>query len=225
MGYQERLKSFFDPLVFRYKVTKEVKKQTDRLLASDFNVIQFFGVDEIRLSKIIAFLLDPTKEHAQGDIFLKKFMQSPELGVSDDHDTGGVVVTTEAAVCESRRIDILLEFKDGFMLGIENKPWAEDQEKQLHDYAIDIDSRTKGNYKLLYLSGEDREPSDWSIPRETRKSLQRYGKLVCITYAGFLASWLKECFKECEAERIRYFIKDFIAYIDNNFPRGGETYE
>jgi hypothetical protein len=32
-----------------------------------------------------------------------------------------------------------------------------------------------------------------------------------------LIPWLKECFKECEAEKVRWFLRDFITWIGKNF--------
>ncbi len=222
VDYRKKLENFFSNLLYRYRVAKEVKKYTDRYLASDFNLIELFVTREEDLSRAIAVLLDPIGGHGQGTVFLKKFLD--RLGVSTDSNPEKATVRTEASTDTGRRIDVLIEFADGFKIGIENKPWAGDQESQLKDYADHLAKTTGGNYKLVFLGGYRKEPSEWSIPKGERQRLEEDGKLICVDYTGFLLPWLRECLKECEADKVRWFIRDFIAWIESNF-RGGESDE
>jgi hypothetical protein len=203
-------------------VAKEIKKYTNRYLASDFNLIELFATKEEDISKAIAVLLDPSGVHGQGSVFLEKFLN--RLGVSTEGNLEKAIVRTEASIDTGRRIDILIEFADGFKVGIENKPWAGDQESQLKDYTDFLAKATGGNYKLIFLGGHRKEPSEWSIPREEKQALEQQGKLICKSYAEFLLPWLRECLKECEADKVRWFIRDFIAWIENNFS-GGKSNE
>jgi len=41
-----------------------------------FNPFQFLQTDEMGLSKILAFLLDPMETHGQGDLFLNSFLSN-----------------------------------------------------------------------------------------------------------------------------------------------------
>lgn len=60
--YRRQLSKFFEPLVSKYRVAKEIKKQTDRYLASDFNLIELIDPDENKVSDIIKKLKNATEE-------------------------------------------------------------------------------------------------------------------------------------------------------------------
>ena len=68
---------------------------------------------------------------------------------------------------------------------------------------------------MLYLSGDGSRPV----------SLQGYGNTNCRTVpyreskgeSPSVENWLRECWKECEAERVRWFLKDLLAYIQRHF--------
>ena len=53
-----------------------VQREKNELYDSNrFNPFQFLQTDEMGLSKILAFLLDPTETHGQGDLFLNSFLK------------------------------------------------------------------------------------------------------------------------------------------------------
>ena len=53
-----------------------VQREKNELYDSNrFNPFQFLRTDEMGLSKILAFLLDPTETHGQGDLFLNSFLK------------------------------------------------------------------------------------------------------------------------------------------------------
>ena len=219
-NYKIGLENFFSALSYRYKVAEEIENYMNRYLASDFNLIELFATREEDISKAIAVLLDPNGGHGQGSVFLEKFLHS--LGVSTADNLEKVVVRTEAYTDLGRRIDVLIEFPDGFKIGIENKPWAGDQEGQLKDYADYLEKTSGGNYKLIFLGGYRKEPSEWSITKEERQKLEKDGKLICVDYTGFFLLWLKECLRDCEADKVRWFIRDFISWVENRFKGGNE---
>jgi len=105
---------------------------------------------------------------------------------------------------QNRRIDLTVEFKNPkndkevvFVIGIENKPWAGEQENQLEDYREHLDKISGNDYLLIYLSGLKREAE--SIKPETKEELKQKGKFLETNYYKLLIPWLKECIKECEA--------------------------
>lgn len=73
----------FKPLLDRLK---DQRRQT----ASRFNVTEAFGVtrDELVHSQFIAYLLNPTERHDQGDVFLSLFLQCLGLVFFSGLDTG-----------------------------------------------------------------------------------------------------------------------------------------
>ncbi len=215
--YRRKLEHLFSNLIYRYRLLDEIRSYTNRYLAAEFNLIELLVTREEDISRIIAALLDPRGGHGQGSVFLEIFLE--KLGISTDRDVQEATIRREVTIDGSRRIDILIEFSDGFMLGIENKPWAGDQRNQIEDYADFLERLTGGNYKILFLGGYRKKPSEWSISRDKRLRLEQQGKLVYKSYADLLLSWLKECLKESESDKVRWFIRDFITWIENNFKR------
>lgn len=55
--------------------TQRMKKHYEPYIAGDFSPFSFFRVHETHISQIFAFLLNPNETHAQGDLFLKTFLQ------------------------------------------------------------------------------------------------------------------------------------------------------
>ena len=232
-AYKDQLSSFFAPLILRYKLMEEFKKQTDRYLASDFNLLEIISPDENKVSDIIAELLKPNGKHGQGKIFLEKFIETlrkfTNLGWihSEILNASQVTVEREHFTNKGRRLDILLKFpKNQYIIGIENKLWADEQRNQLTDYAKYLDKVSNGKFLLVYLDGLGRKAT--SINPKFKEELERDGRFVELSYHNFLIPWLKECSKECEAEKVRWFLRDFIAWIKRNLKEvnyGGSSKE
>src|SRR5262249_10621619 len=111
-----------------------------------------------------------------------------------------------------RRIDILVDFEE-FGLAIENKPWASDQEDQISDYVFHLERRFGGKFVIVYLTRDGAKPT--SLDSEECDRLLNEKKLLLWTYQGDLRGWLKQCTKECEAEPVRMFLRNFMEYIDD----------
>jgi len=55
------------------------------------------------------------------------------------------------------------------------------------------------------------------MDEQTKEKLKQEGKFLEVSYNNFLKPWLIKCYKECEAEKVRWFLKDFANWIENNF--------
>ena len=221
--YKQKLSRFFGDLSFRYRIAKSVKAQMDRYLASDFNLVSMLAPGEEIISRLIALLLEPDGVHGQGKVFLEKFVEtlnkclkerSIENPMRNAGEIGNAKVETEHSTDKGRRIDIFIDLPN-FVIGIENKIWAGDQKDQLKDYGEYLAKRGK-DYLLIFLTCNGRGPSEWSITKEERAELEKEGKLITLSYRQLLLPWLKECLKECEADKVRWFIRDFISWIEEN---------
>jgi PD-(D/E)XK nuclease superfamily len=123
-------------------------------------------------------------------------------------------VKREERTQASRRIDITIRL-DGFVIGIENKPWAYESENQLHDYWVDLRKRFGKNCMLVYLSGDGSDPA--TLRRRALTNLRSTGQFKTLAYSTDLRQWLEQCHEECEAERVRWFLRDLADYASQKF--------
>ena len=100
---------------------------------------------------------------------------------------------------------------DDMWIGIENKPWAGEQENQLQHY-LEFLQRIDERACVLYLSGNG-EPAE-TIRDEDHYLTVPYGR----TKDGpSVAHWMAECHRCCDAENVRWFLKDLFKYIRREF--------
>jgi len=206
---------YYSDLRFRLTNFAAAKKKLDIYLSSEFNVLNVINPNENKLSDIISDLLDSSGTHGQGDLFLRLFLST--IGQSDRYISRYRVVREDPTTHisnSSRRIDITLDFGN-YGIGVENKPWALDQEDQVKDYVYHLDKKYKGNFALVYIPGDGSNPT--SIEESLLKSLIDQGKFYILPYPGQLVMWLHSCVKECESDKYRWFLKDLMKYIDTNF--------
>lgn len=215
------IENFLQAVKLRVESLIEAERLVSERLAPNFNLFDFFKGGENEISRCLACLLDPTETHGQGNKFLKAFVKhlGCQLGQVSDWMCGSPrSVQTERATDRiensSRRIDIAIEWSHG-ILGIENKPWAIDQDRQLEDYALQLQTVALGkgfekHWLLMYLC--DHQPDPSSLSNELRTAYQASGNYVEINYQ-MLCAWLDECAKESKALVVRIFIEELAKYI------------
>lgn len=221
--YEYLMESFFHKARVEYKAYIKIKRELDRYLSTDFNFIDIIAPDEVKISYILSLLLDPNGTHGQGSKFLEIFLDKLEkLGLNKISDVSSVEIIREKYTDlleegkQNRRIDLFINV-NGIAIAIENKPWAGEQEDQLEDYFRYLKKlKNRGGVKdflLVYLHGTEEGPH--SISKETIESDS--DKFVFTSYRKLLIPWLEECYKECESQKVRFFIKDFLIWIEKNF--------
>ena len=134
-------------------------------------------------------------------------------------------------------------------LAVENKPYAGDQPRQVIDYLEYLKKEYGDRFLLIFLSPDGRGPSEHSLPQ--RKLSQWLGRFAVMPYwvdpgaaeteansAGdeesfredvfgdyrtefSLADWFAACREHCEAERLRWFLRDAEAFCRRQF--GGHS--
>ena len=70
---------------------------------------------------------------------------------------------------------------------------------------------------ILYLSGNGNAPE--TLP-EKGKGRERCLTMPYRTRDGkppSVENWIRRCGEQCEAERVRWFLKDFLEYVEGNF--------
>ena len=213
----------FQKLKERYKAAETLRSTLNRLNATEFNLIKLFEPKhrENRVSDLIVELLKPDGMHGQGDVFIRNFLKILDEKMNGkNRDIGYWKNAVEINVDVSReyntgngRIDIFMEFDNGggnsFAIGIENKVNAGEQEEQLKRYNDYLKSWK--NYLLIYLTADGKEAT--TLDEKEKESLSTAGKYLEISYEDLLIPWLETTLKECEAEKVKIFVKDFMEWI------------
>lgn len=217
-NYKMDLDMFFNKLKFKLDEYEKVRSQFNCFLSKDFNVFEYINPSENRLSDIIADLLNTKGKHGQGNRFLCLFFEIVKLEEIDTLNLSNIKIERESFTScienNKRRIDITIDFAGNYGIGIENKPWAKDEDEQVSDYIKHMEKKYSDNYKIIYLSGDRTPPNKNSIDINSPKYKD---KVVVISYETEIIEWLEQCYKECQSEKFRCFLKDFIDYVQQHF--------
>lgn len=209
---------FFNKLQFRLDEYEKVRSQFNIYLSKDFNVFDYINPCENGLSDIIADLLDTEGKHGQGDKFLSLFFDIVRLEGAEHLKLSNTRIERESLTSyienSKRRIDITIDFNGHYGIGIENKPWHEDEDKQVSDYMKHMKRKYRDNYKIIYLSGDRTPPNENSVDINSQEYKE---KVLVISYETEIMKWLNACYKECQSEKFRWFLKDFIDYVQHHF--------
>lgn len=183
---------------------------------TEFDIFGLFRPNECDLSRILSMLLDPHGTHRQKELFLRAFIElvHRQRGLLPSPDWFDVSkwrgYGLESPTAAGRRLDVVLQFSGG-LVGIENKPWASDQNSQLSDYADHLESASPGRWLLVYLCNW--EPSQATLLPDRMRQLRAEGRLVQISFR-LLAAWINECTAACPSPRVRSFLSDFARYVN-----------
>ena len=189
----------FKPLLDRLK---DQRRQT----ASRFNVAEAFGVtrDELAHSHFVAYLLDPTGHHDQGDAFLTSFLnclkEVRDLNFSPA-STQGASVNTEIRLGSYGSIDIHIRLTNGQIILLENKVGQQEDHCQICRYQKWLRRQVAPPgfpNQLVFLTPEGRRPVSTRKPKE----------VICLSYAR-LADWLSSRLQEIEAQRLRIILEQY----------------
>jgi len=189
-----------------------------------FNPFQFLRTDEMGLSKILAFLLDPTETHGQGDLFLnsflkfigkRQFLAYEKINIYLEKTTKK---TTKKTSDVNRRHDIfiegLLNNKRAWVISIENKlQGAVDQKDQMDDYNEDLKNYTSDSYFLIYLPIFSDNPPEKSISEEEWTKLMSNKKAMVLS-ANMIIKWLDNTL--IIAPAVKQFCNDFKKFLSED---------
>lgn len=201
-------------VIQKEKTQKEEKQKRGEY----FNIFSVLRLEakEVRLhSAFLAELLNPKGSHGLRNKFLELFLNMVVRKNKENFyfETEKAKVHVEyyiGIISEDKksggRIDLLIEDGKGNAIIIENKINAGDQEYQLLRYNNFAKDKYKSNYKLLYLTKDGGESSEYSTGKEDFE-------YQCISYRNNILPWL-EC---CEQAAVRHpLIRETIhQYIIN----------
>lgn len=209
-----------------YQLLEDYRKN-NKIKAEDFNLFQILGVAHYEVSThsaVLRELLDSNGTHGQGNLFFVEFLSMlAEKGIIPKNEVMSYSTKPfDDYICEAERsvytgrIDIIIERLDGdfpFCLIVENKVWAEDQEKQIERYWQELDSKKSmpiGRKKILYLSLDGHLPSEWSIDNSVRQELEGKNVLHCISYKQDIKQWLENALSKVESEKVKYSLMQYM---------------
>lgn len=168
--------------------------------------------DEVNLhSKLIYELINPCGSHAQGNKFFKLFItEALELDL-DDIDNNKNIVNREDLTDVNRRIDFTIETSK-YLIGIEMKIDAGDQDKQLSDYMKELNRRNtkykqKKEIKLFYLTKFGDMPSEQSLGSLNKDDI------CLLSFSLDIEWWLSECIKKTNITKLQESIKQYQEII------------
>ena len=199
------------------------REKTELYDSNRFNPFQFMRTDEMGLSKILAFLLDPKEAHGQGDLFLNSFLKY--IGKHNFLAYDKIQVCVEKATSENRRHDIFIEgflnHRRHWIVSIENKlRFASDQEEQLKDYRDDLEGYREVEYCLIYLPVFKEPPSENSILKNEWEDLISAKKAILLS-AKDLLDWLDNTL--IIAPAVKQFSQDLKKFLSEELMGNTET--
>lgn len=200
--------NLLDAVRIRAASLAEAKQRYAAELAPDFNLLDHLQNNEVALSRYLGLLLDIKGAHGQGDLFLRGLLQL--LGQPGFEPQDLLCVELEQRTHGGRFLDIYLEFRGG-VIGIENKPWAADQDKQLEDYARFLQTSARGGRWLLVYAC-NWEPSEASLNPAQREALEQAGHFLRRDFSQ-IAEWLDESACHTRAPKVRLFVEALSAYV------------
>ena len=206
----------------RLDVIRAAKKLNADRYAPGFNMLDLMGRgDEMFLSRILCWLLDPNGSHGQGSRFLSLFTARCGGAWADVGWCGGRA-RVEVSI-STGRLDILVEAQ-GRVLVVENKTDAGDGDDQLARYFAYLDAeRAEADKRLVYLTSDGRGPPEQSLCREQAQERRSRRQFWTAGYRGdaegdiSLQAWLDECRLACRADRVGILIDEIKTYLRMRF--------
>lgn len=205
------IKNLLDQAGAELNAWHAAKAALGRQYAPEFRLSQFFRSDEVGLSAMLAFLLDPQATHGQGDGYLVEFLKACDLSgiaITQNFLRARISVKAEVQTIGQRRADIVVT-SPTYTIVIENKPWAGDKKDQIADYARWLNHERPG--KIVYLCQE--EPTAGSITLAALQDLERDGRYVRLDFVA-VRQWLVRCLALTIPSTVRTFLQAFIEYVD-----------
>ena len=213
---EEFNQEIFQNLLERISDSLDKNEELMKAQGTRFNMFKILGVNhyETLHSKILAELLKPKGSHDMGEAFLEAFLKitlpveniSNETNETVKKEESGEKTTpltilaqncsvrtevsftlTEEGKIVSGRMDILIEDTvNKTAICIENKVYAEDQDKQLIRYNTYLKTGDFSDYRIFYLSlwGKDADKESAGDVSYMRLSNKKH-----------IVTWLDECIK------------------------------
>lgn len=216
-------KESFESLLERFIVQEEEVQKVKASKADNYNIFDILAVRHYEAkvhSPFLAHLLDPKGSHEQGKLFYRHFIESVfKEDLIKTNLLNGVNLQVETELSSQYGfIDIAIRnnsIDNSFILIIENKIYAGDQERQLeryYEYARNILRLSDKQIRILYLKPNRARPGAFSINDDLYKKLKG-NVLQEIGYKEDILPWLKNLKNEIKAERVKHSLQQYMDVI------------
>lgn len=176
---------------------------------SEYNIFNVLEVNakEVIMCRFLADLLNPAGQHGCGILFLKSFLRDilKEFRMSDTL-LAHTDVIKEFMIAQDRRIDIVIR-NTYFLIPIEVKIYAEEQEGQCYDYF-----ENAKNAPMVYLTRFGNFPSEYSRKKRGGTDILSLDRIRCISWAEDIGGWLTGLLVQLE-EPIASIVRQYIDAI------------
>lgn len=211
----------YDALLDDYTAMRKEYYSWNRTKAERYNIFHILNIRHAETKTHTPFLinlLNPKGSHAHGLLFFNLFINAiaPE---SKKHLYKDLTISNlrvkEEKCTEEGRLDIHIEsvgLKERFVIVIENKINAGDQDKQLERYYNHClkEGYTDDNILLIYLTKSGYEASDYSMSKENRERLKKVDVLVNMSYRTDIKKTLKMYIKQLNSRKVKFITKQYL---------------
>ncbi|MCK2056871.1 PD-(D/E)XK nuclease family protein [Methylobacterium sp. 37f] len=175
-----------------------------------FNPVALLLIDEMDLSRVIGWMLDPAGTHGQGDRYLRHFLDLCGINAPDECRTAKVrlEVPRYAAGRLMGRIDIEVSHPR-FLVLVENKPTARFGDRQLERYARTLPRDLGGQARVVTLLG-----TGWDGPAVA--AIERAGTRA-LKLGTNVRGWVAACQSATTMVKVAAFLGDFEAHLDKRY--------
>ncbi|NHB67315.1 PD-(D/E)XK nuclease family protein [Perlabentimonas gracilis] len=163
-------------------------------------------------------LLDTNGSHGQGRLFFNTFISHLFKGRIDTEFINDIYLKQEER-SDFGQVDIIIRYRYkgvGRVIIIENKIYHHDEFQQLERYYKRIKDElfiSNGNFHLIYLTVNGRQPSERSISNKLFQQLRLENAISCWSYYEDIVSILNESLKKNKAAVVSETINQYIKTI------------
>lgn len=191
------------------KISMNRKKFLPFTPLSEYNLFNVLEISkkEVVMCRFLADLLNPEGQHGCGILFLKSFLEDilKEYRMSDTL-LAHTDVIREFVIDNDRRIDIVIQ-NVCFLIPIEVKIYADEQEGQCYDYY-----QYAKNAPIVYLTRFGDAPSEYSRKEKGGTNILSLDNVRCISWADDICDWLTKVLAQLK-EPIKSIVMQYIDAI------------
>jgi len=209
------------------------KKITEYHTSNEYNIFKALELqnnETLLHSSFIASLLDPNGIHNQSLFFLEKFLaqislitnhsilinESSKIQIHKEYSLGDIHKPPKYNKPSGGRLDLLININDKYIIAIENKIFAIDQQYQLARYYNSLKEKFPDCIVLLfYLTPTGKPPCHNSISQTEKGEIKlNINKdFYILSYREHILNWLNETIIQLSDDRLKDIVEQYITII------------